>query len=86
MIVLDQYIWREWKFSKILQCFKIQKRLSIQKPVSRKKSTTHYPIPAFFLNVLLNIFKAKKICKKKSLDKLILAADSLKTHFSMRQF
>ena len=51
MIVQDQYIWREWKFSEILWFFKIQNSLSIQKPVVRKK--THYPMSDLFLNVLL---------------------------------
>ena len=41
-----------------------ENRLSIQKPVSRKK-TTHYPISDLFLNVLLYIFEAKKGCRKK---------------------
>ena len=53
-----------------------QNRLSIRKPVSRKKQ--HYPILDLVLNVLLYIFIAKKGCKKKSLNKSSLAADLLK--------
>ena len=34
-----------------------------------------------FLNILLYIFEAKKRCLKKSLNKLTLAADSLKLFF-----
>ena len=42
--------------------FKIENKLSIQKPVSRKK---HYPVLDLVLNVLLYIVDAKKGCKKK---------------------
>ena len=55
---------------------KIENRLSVQKPVSRKKP--HYPISNLFLIVLLYIVEAKKGCKKKSLNILSLAAYLLK--------
>ena len=60
MIVQDLYIRREWKISEFLWFFKIQNRLSIQKPVSRKKLL--YPMSDLFLNVLLYIIEAKKGC------------------------
>ena len=56
--------------------FQNENRLSVQKPVSRKK--THYPISNLFLIVLLYIVEAKKGCKKKSLNILSLTADLLK--------
>ena len=56
--------------------FKIENRLSVQKPVSRKNP--HYPISNLFLIVLLYIVEAKKGCKKKSLNILSLAAYLLK--------
>ena len=59
--------------------FKIENRLSVQKPVSRKNP--HYPISNLFLNGLLNIVEAKKGCKKKSLNNLSLAAYLLKHYF-----
>ena len=57
--------------------FKIDNRLSVQKPVSRKNP--HYPISNLFLIVLLYIVEAKKGCKKKSLNILSLAAYLLKS-------
>ena len=59
--------------------FKIDNRLSVQKPVSRKKKK-HYPISNLFLIVLLYIVEAKKGCKKKSLNILSLAAYLLKSN------
>ena len=41
---------------------KIENRLSVQKPVSRKNAL---PYIRFFLIVLIYIFEAKKGCKKK---------------------
>ena len=67
---------KQTKFSKILSIFKIDTRLSIQKPVSRKNR--HYPISNLFLIVLLYIVEAKKGCKNKSLNILSLAAYLLK--------
>ena len=46
--------------------------------IAKKKKQTHYPIPILVLNVLVYIFEVKKRCKKKSLNKLPLTADSLK--------
>ena len=58
--------------------------LSVQKPVSRKN--THYPISDLFLIVLLYIVEAKKGCKKKSLNILLLAADLLKPRWPPRPY
>ena len=38
---------------------------------------THYPIPILALNVLVYICEVKKRCRKKCLNKLAFAADSL---------
>ena len=43
--------------------FKIENRLSVQKPVSRKKKL-HYPISNLFLIVLLYILKRKSFATK----------------------
>ena len=67
---------KEMKIKQNSENFKIENRLSIRKPVSRKNP--HYPILDLVLNVLLCIFDAKKGCKKKSLNKFSLAADLLK--------
>ena len=56
----------------------MENRLSVQRPVFRKNP--HYPISDLFLIVLIYIFEAKKGCKKKSLNKLSLAADLLKSN------
>ena len=61
-----------------MKIFKIENRLSVQKPVSRKNP--HYPISNLFLIVLLYIVEAKKGCKKKSLNILSLAAYLLKSN------
>ena len=45
----------ELKISKVLYFLKIVHRLSIRKPVSRRKKTTFYPISDLVLNVLLYI-------------------------------
>ena len=47
---------------------------------------THYPILDLVVNVLLYIFDAKKGFKKKSLNKLSLAADLLNTNKLLETF
>ena len=47
---------------------KIENRLSILKPLSRKKKNPHHPIPILVLNVLVYIFEVKQVCKKKKFE------------------
>ena len=57
---------------------KQQKKNKKKKTTKKNNNTTHNLIPSLVLNVLVYLFEVKKRCKKKSLNKLPLAADSLK--------
>ena len=48
--------------------FQIENRLSIRKPVSRKKKKTHYPTLDLVLNALLYIFLMPKRGVRKKVE------------------
>ena len=64
--------------------FQIENRLSVQKPVSRKKNP-HYPISNLFLIVFLYNVEAKKGCTKFFLNILSLAADLLNSRVGTKK-
>ena len=65
--------------------FKIENTLSIRKPVSRKKTTTHYPILDLVLNVVLYISDAKKRCKKKGFESIVIGSSFIVSKFEYQQ-